>query len=70
MQQLVAASNPTVFQLGSVISGDATLNPSPLLFQFDIATNTLVMAVPEPSTYALMLAGVAALGLLARRRRG
>ena len=26
--------------------------------------------VPEPQTYALMLAGLAALGLLAQRRRG
>ena len=29
-----------------------------------------VTAVPEPETYAMMLAGLAALGFLARRRQG
>ncbi len=28
-----------------------------------------VQAIPEPSTYALMLAGLAGVGLLAKRRR-
>lgn len=31
---------------------------------------TLAVAVPEPSTYAMLLAGLASLGFLARRRRG
>lgn len=38
------------------------------LFSYRIEINT-VTAVPEPSTYALMLAGLAAVGFTARRRR-
>jgi PEP-CTERM motif len=33
------------------------------------ATNFTVTAVPEPETYALMLAGLGAMGFIARRRR-
>lgn len=36
----------------------------------DVASGTLVMAVPEPSTYAMLIAGLALTGFVARRRRG
>lgn len=32
--------------------------------------NNVVLAVPEPATYGMMLAGIALLGVAARRRRG
>jgi hypothetical protein len=66
-QQVVA--NPYVFQLGAGAHVDNTFNATPLTFTFDIASGQLVAAVPEPSTYALMLAGLVGVGYLARRRQ-
>ena len=40
----------------------------PRIDAFEVA-NFSVTAVPEPETYALMLAGFAALGFMGRRRR-
>lgn len=40
---------------------DATVNPG---------TDGTVVPVPEPSTYALMLAGLGVVGFVARRRKG
>lgn len=66
-QQLV--SNPVVNQFGSPTAVDS-LSAAPITFTFDIATNQLVLApVPEPGTYAMLLAGLAAVGFMARRRK-
>ncbi len=66
-QQLVA--NPIVNQFGNPGAVD-TLSSAPITFTFDIATNQLVLApVPEPGTYAMLLAGLGAIGWVARRRR-
>jgi hypothetical protein len=66
-QQLVA--NPIVNQFGSPSTIDS-LSPAPILFTFDIATNQLTLApIPEPGTYAMLLAGLAAVGFAARRRK-
>jgi hypothetical protein len=66
-QQLVA--NPVVNQFGNPTSVDS-LSAAPITFTFDIATNQLVLApVPEPGTYAMLLAGLAAVGFMARRRK-
>jgi hypothetical protein len=66
VQQL--ASNPVVVQFGHTNATDS-LAANPLTFTFDVDTNKLVLAVPEPGTYAMLLAGIAALGFVARRRQ-
>jgi hypothetical protein len=63
-------SNTVVYQLGLTTGID---NPAvnPASFAFDAAAGTLtyVMPVPEPGQYAMLLAGIAAIGFMVRRRQ-
>jgi hypothetical protein len=66
-QQLVA--NPVVNQFGNPTAVDS-LSAAPVTFTFDIATNQLILApVPEPGSVAMLLAGLGAVGFMARRRK-
>ncbi len=44
-------------------------NNSPQINAFEVANFTVTAPVPEPETYALMLAGLGAVGFISRRRR-
>jgi len=57
---------PTIFSIGATYAAGAN-SLIPASFTFD--GSNLVYAVPEPGTYALMLAGLAGVGYLVRRRR-
>jgi hypothetical protein len=70
-QRQQQAQNPLVTQFGNPNAVDS-LSANPITFTFDIATNTLVLAaapIPEPGTYAMLLAGLSAVGFMVRRRK-
>jgi len=65
-------STTTGFHLGTPSNGPdiypTTGAPGNLLLKVD-GSNTFTTVVPEPETYALMLAGLGAIGFMTRRRR-
>jgi hypothetical protein len=79
-QALTVTSSPDgifhLFTMITTLSPDFTLslngvaNPfSTLTLNSQYAGNISVTAIPEPETYALLLAGLGVIGFLARRRR-
>jgi PEP-CTERM motif len=67
------AGNNTTFDLGVLTAGDYSLQFTGTFSPFsDMGTygvGLVAAPVPEPSTYALMLAGLGLVGFMARRRR-
>ena len=58
-----------IFTLSFVAAGTSIIDENLAPVTFTTGTGTLTAAVPEPSTYALALAGSLVMGTLARRRR-
>lgn len=63
-------SDPTVTQIGAISTLDS-LSLSASTFNFDAGAGTLTFLtpVPEPETYAMLLAGLAAIATIVRRRK-
>ena len=58
-----AGAGPNAFAMIQLTGGAVTINGQ------NVTSGFYVAAVPEPSSYALMLAGLAIVGVLARKRR-
>ena len=56
-------------QLGNILAGRAYVNFHTVQFPGGEIRGALVAPIPEPETYALMLAGLAAVGWIGRRRK-
>ena len=52
----------------TVVKERISVDPANLLAAYPTVNNFVVASVPEPSTYALMLLGLAAIGRTASRR--
>jgi hypothetical protein len=63
--------NNTTFtaQLGNILGGRAYINFHTVQFPGGEIRGALIAPIPEPETYALMLAGLGAVGWIGRRRK-
>lgn len=71
-QQIAVTSNPDVFQIGDPTGALNSLAANPGTFNFDVASGNLtwqVSPVPEPSSLAMLIAGLVSVGTIARRRK-
>lgn len=65
----LTANNTDIFTLNQILVNNQLVNVNGSSGISLYRTGTPTNVVPEPSTYALMAAGLAGLGLIARRRR-
>ncbi|MEJ6004094.1 PEP-CTERM sorting domain-containing protein [Paucibacter sp. AS339] len=68
--RIVSAFKPTTSQYATTATGGGAYAPGGTM-RYDLVTveGSAVAAVPEPQTYAMLLAGLAAVGFVARRRK-
>lgn len=61
-----SSTNGQKYTISTVLPGEA---PNDFKWSFDGSTLAAVAPVPEPETYGMLLAGLAVIGTIARRRR-
>ncbi len=68
--RIVSAFNPSTNQYATAATAGGTYGQGGSM-RYDLVTveGSAVVAVPEPSTYAMLLAGLGAVGFVARRRK-